>query len=109
MANSFKNAGMTLTTTGRTTLYTCPAGKETVIHALYLSNTDGVSPVSVDIEITVDGGTTYQYVGKTLLVPEDSTLIPDKPINLESGDILAITASAANKLDAVCAILEITP
>jgi hypothetical protein len=42
-------------------------------------------------------------------VPEDSTLIPDKPINLEAGDILAITASAANKLDAVCAILEITP
>jgi hypothetical protein len=42
-------------------------------------------------------------------VPEDSTLIPDKPINLEAGDKIRITSSAANKLDAVAAILHITP
>ena len=108
MANTFKNAGVQVGTS-RTTLYTCPAGKQAVIHALYLSNTDGTSPVSADIEITIDGGTTYRYIGKTLLVPEDSTLIPDKPINLEAADVLAITASAASRLEAVCAILEITP
>jgi hypothetical protein len=108
MANSFKNAGVAVGTS-RTTLYTCPAGKESVIHALYISNIDGLNPAEATIEITIDGGTTYRHVGKTLNVPEDSTLVFDKPINLEAGDILAVTSSTASTLEAVCAILEITP
>jgi hypothetical protein len=107
MANIFKNAGIEVLA-ARTTLYTCPVASTAVIHALYLSNVDGTSPVDADIEITIDGGTTYRYIGKTLAIPEDSTLILDKPINLESGDILAITASVANHLEAVAAILEIS-
>jgi hypothetical protein len=107
MANSFKNAGIQVTT-NRTTLYTCPAETAAVIHALYISNVDGVNEATVDIEITVDGGTTYRYIGKTLSVPEDSTLVLDKPLNLEANDILAITASVAGDIDAVCSILEIT-
>lgn len=106
MANSFKNAGIQVGTS-RTTLYTCPSGSTAVIHALYLSNTDGAVSVDANIEITIDGGTTYRYIGKTLSIPEDSTLILDKPVNLEAGDILAITASSTSALEAVCAILEI--
>lgn len=107
MANTFKNAGVQVAAT-RTTLYTCPAATQAVIHALYISNVDGAADADVDIEITVDGGTTYRYIGKTVPVPADSTLILDKPINLEAGDILAVTASAAGDLEAVVAILEIT-
>jgi|LWDU01.1.fsa_nt_gi hypothetical protein len=106
MANTFKNAGIQVGTS-RTTLYTCPAATTAVIHALYISNVDGAVGADVDIEITIDGGTTYRYVGKTLAVPEDSTLVLDKPINLEAGDILAVTSSSAGDIEAVCAILEI--
>jgi len=106
MANTFKNAGIQVGTS-RTTLYTCPASTTAVIHALYISNVDGITGSDVDIEITVDGGTTYRYIGKTLAVPEDSTLVLDKPINLEAGDILAVTASSTGDIEAVCAILEI--
>jgi hypothetical protein len=108
MANSFKNAGIQVGAT-RTTLYTCPAGKEAVIHALYLSNVDGTNSADVDIEVTIDGGSTYRYVGKTIPVPADSTLILDKPINLEASDILAITASASGDVEAFASVLEITP
>lgn len=107
MANTFKNAGIAVGTT-RTTLYTCPAATQAVIHALYVSNIDGVNDAVATIEITVDGGTTYRHIGKTVPVPADSTLILDKPINLEAGDILALTASVAGDLEAVVAILEIT-
>lgn len=106
--NSFKNAGVAVGTS-RTTLFTCPAGKECIVHALYLSNVDGTSSADVDIEVTVDGGSTYRYVGKTLPVPADSTLVLDKPLNLEASDILAVTASAASDIEAYCAVLEITP
>ncbi len=107
MANNFKNAGI-LVGTSRTTLYTCPTSTTAVIHALYISNIS-LSSI-VDIEITIDGGVSgnYFHIGKSLDVPSKSTLVFDKPINLEAGDILAITSSAANSNEAVCAVLEIS-
>mgnify|MGYP005668885221 CR=1 FL=1 len=54
MANIFKNAGIEVLA-ARTTLYTCPVASTAVLHALYLSNVDGTSPVDADIEITIDG------------------------------------------------------
>lgn len=107
MANSFKNAGVQVGAT-RTTLYTCPSSTQAVIHALYISNVDGTNSANVDIELTIDGGTTYRYIGKTIPVPADSTLVLDKPINLEASDILAITASATGDIEAVASVLEIT-
>jgi hypothetical protein len=107
--NTFKNAGSAITSTG-TVLYTCPSatGNVAIIHALYISNIDGTSPANASIEITIDGGTTYIHIGKTLIVPEDSTLVFDKPINLEAGDKLKITASSNSTLEAACSILLIT-
>jgi hypothetical protein len=107
--NTFKNAGALITTAG-VELYTCPSasGTSAIIHALYLSNIDGVSPVNVDIQITVGGtGSSWFYIGKTLVVPEDSSLVPDKPINLMAGDKIKITASSNSMLHAVASILEI--
>lgn len=106
MANSFKNSGVAITTS-RTTLYTCPANTTAVITGLFVSNVDGTSNADVTIEATVDGGTTYIHVGKTLSVPADSTMIVDKAINLEAGDILACTSSAAGDLEAFASIMEI--
>ena len=106
--NTFKNAGALITTAG-VELYTCPASTEAIIHALYLSNINGVSPVNVDIQITVGGtGSSWFYIGKTLVVPEDSSLVPDKPINLMAGDKIKITASSNSMLHAVASILEIS-
>ena len=45
---------------------------------------------------------------KTVDVPADSTLVIEKPINLEAGDILKAVASAAGDLQAFASVLEIT-
>jgi hypothetical protein len=107
MANAFKNAGIQVGATA-TTLYTCPSATEAVIHALYISNVDGVNDATVDIEVSIDGGTTFRYIGKTLPIPADSTLILDKPINLEASDVIRLTASATGDVEAVASILEIS-
>jgi len=106
MANTFKNAGVAIGTS-RTTLYTTPSSTQSVIHALYISNIDGVNDANVTIEVTIDGGTTYFHIAKTVPVPADATLLLDKPINLEAGDILALTASTAGDLEVFASILEI--
>ena len=107
MANTFKNAGVAVGTS-RTTVYTAPSATQSVVHALYISNVDGTNNATATIEITIDGGTTYRHIGKTIPVDADSTLVLEKPINLEAGDILAVTASATSDLEAVASILEIT-
>ena len=106
MANTFKNAGVAIGTS-RTTLYTAPSNTQSVIHALYISNIDGVNDANVTVEVTVDGGTTYRHICKTVSVPADATLLMDKPINLEAGDILGLTASVAGDLEVFASILEI--
>jgi hypothetical protein len=109
MANSFKNAGAKLPTAGLAVqLYLCPTNPVTqsVIHALYLSNVDGVSGSTVDI--TVETSIDTYHIGKQISVPENSTLILDKPINLVAGDKLFVQASSDGDIEAFCSILEIT-
>ena len=43
---------------------------------------------------------------KTVLVPADSTLVIEKPINLEAQDVLQVKASAASDLEAFASVLE---
>lgn len=107
MANSFKNSAAAIGTS-RTDVYTCPASTQAVIHAVYLSNIDGSNSVDATVEIYDSSGTTYFHVGKTLPVPADSTLVLDKPINLEAADKLTVTASAASDLECVISVLEVT-
>jgi hypothetical protein len=41
-------------------------------------------------------------------VPAGSTLIFDKPINLETGDKISLTASAADDLSGYASVMQIT-
>ena len=105
MANTFKNAAVAIGTSA-TTLYTAPAGTTGIIHAIYISNVDGVNDATVDITVTdTSAGQTF-HIMKTVAVPSDSTLVIEKPINLEAGDILKVTASAASDLEAFASVLE---
>ena len=106
MANTFKNAAVAIGTSA-TTLYTAPAGTTGIIHAIYISNVDGTNDATVDITVTdTSAGQTF-HIMKTVEVPSDSTLVIEKPINLEAGDILKVTASAASDLEAFASVLEI--
>ena len=105
MANTFKNAAVAIGTSA-TTLYTAPAGTTGIIHAIYISNVDGVNDATVDITVTdTSAGQTF-HIMKTVEVPSDSTLVIEKPINLEAGDILKVTASSASDLEAFASVLE---
>ena len=107
MANTFKNAGVAIGDSA-TTLYTAPAATTGIIHAIYISNIDGTNDATVDITVTdTSAGTTF-HIMKTVDVPADSTLVIEKPINLEAGDILKAIASATGDLEAFASILEMT-
>jgi hypothetical protein len=114
MASAFKNAGMTVVTTDNSSanLYTA-TGVVAVVHAVYISNKSSTNEANVDVKVTTDGGSTFYHVGKSLRIPVENTLVLDKPINLENGDIIRIVAevnadSSSPDVEAYASILEIS-
>ena len=116
MASSFKNAGLDVGVldTSAGDIYTASgSGVTAVIHAVYISNLSSTNAAKVNVKVTIDGGTTFRHVGKSLNVSANNTLIMDKPINLENNDKLRIYAdpnpdSSSVDVEAFASILEVT-
>lgn len=115
MASSFKNAGLTISDVDDSSanLYTSGASAKSVIHALYISNKSSTNTLKVNVKVTTDGGSTFKFVGKSLEVDVNNTLVLDKPINLEESDIVRVYAdsnidSSAIEAEAFASILEIS-
>jgi hypothetical protein len=114
MASAFKNAGMAVVTTDNSSanLYTA-SGVTAVVHAVYISNKSSTNTAKVDVKVTTDGGSTFYHVGKSLEIDVNNTLVLDKPINLETNDIIRIVAelnidSSSPDVEAYASILEIS-
>ena len=107
MANTFKNKGLAVGNS-RTDIYTCPASTTAVLHSIFISNIDGVNSADCTIEVYDNSATAYYHIGKTLPVPADSTLVLDKPVNLEASDKLVLTASVSGDLECFLSVLEVT-
>lgn len=107
MANTFKNQGAALTTGGGV-VYTAPGATTAIIHSCYVSNIDGTNSADVTIKARATSGDTYYHVAKTVPVPADSTLVLDKPIDLEATGDVHMTASVDSDLEVVLGVLEIT-
>ena len=77
------------------------------VNALYVSNVDGTN--NAEINVDVYRSSTAYHIGKTIVVPADATLdVISKPIYLEEGDALRLTANASSDLEAVCSYEEIS-
>ena len=83
------------------------SGKVLKVNALYVSNVDGTD--NADITIDIFRSSVAYHIGKTIVVPADATLdVISKPIYLEEGDTLRLTANAASDLEAVCSYEDIS-
>ena len=61
------------------------------------------------IEVSIDNGSNYVAIAKTISVPADATLsFLENPIYLDETDILAVTASANSDLTYFVSYEEIT-
>ena len=100
MATRIINAGVSLTGTSLTTVYTCPANHKAIIKELWLTNVDGTNAVDATLQWTDDSDSDAAYsLLSTKSIAADSYLrIDGANIVLEAGDILKAQAGAANDL-----------
>jgi len=83
------------------------SGKVFKVNALYVSNVDGTD--NADVNIDVFRSSVAYHIAKTLVVPADATVdVLSKPIYLEEGDALRLTANATSDLEAVASYEEIS-
>ncbi len=83
------------------------SGKAFKVNALYISNVDGTNNAEINIDIY--RSSTAYHIAKTITVPADATLdVLSKPVTLEEGDSLRLTAGAASDLEAVCSYEELS-
>ena len=69
------------------------------INTILVANVDGSNAADITIEVSVDNGSNFVAIAKTISVPADATLsFLENPIYLDETDLLYFTASAANDL-----------
>lgn len=98
-------------TTVTSSLVTNPADSNKVykLNALIIANVDGTNSATVDIAIYRASLLGAFHIARTVAVPADSSIEAlSKPIYLEEGDELRVTASANGDLEAVCSYEEIS-
>ena len=103
-----KNAAGAITTS-RASAVDVPAEKVAKINTILIANIDGTNAADVTIEVSIDNGSNYVAIAKTISVPADATLsFLENPIYLDETDQLAVTASAASDLTYFVSYEEIT-
>ena len=83
------------------------SGKVLKVNALYVGNTDATT----GYDLTVDfyrSSTAYRFAPTITINPKCSADVLSKPIYLEEGDSLRLTASSASKLEAVASYEDIS-
>ena len=120
MADTFKNAGVDMTTTGPTTIYTVPTASPGIIGTPPIFPTTGVVK---SIIICNDSSNTTEYTiewtdssaSATYKITSDKTITTDttyevlsQPLVLEESDLIKISANAANEIHITLSVLEIT-
>ena len=103
-----KNAAGAITTS-RAAAVDVAAEKVAKINTILIANIDGTNAADVTIEVSVNDGSDYTAIAKTISVPADATLsFLENPIYLDETDILAVTASANSDLTYFVSYEEIT-
>jgi len=106
MANTFKRKILANVDTTLDPIYTVPATTTSVVLGLTLANVSGASiTASIQLE-TVGSGNVY--IVKNIPIPSGSSieLMAGNKTVMETTDILNISGSAINSIDATLSIME---
>ena len=109
MANTFKNEvfnGSNTTASTDMNVYTVGSSTTTVVIGLVLANTTS-SQITASIKLNAGS---IVYLAKNIHIPSGSSFeyMGGNKIVMETGNSLIVQASAANSLDTVASIMEIT-
>lgn len=105
MAQAYKKLGQGTLTGGQDTLYTVPAGTETIVKEMTLVNFSGAART---VKMWHDGVANSNYILPAALITAGGWANFDGVITMEAGDTLRAEASAAASITYTVYGLEIS-
>ena len=106
MPNNYKNAKVDLTTTGVTTLYTCPSATTALVKSMLVSEDTG-NVDTITVTITDASAAIFSLFKVTAIAANTTVELLTEPLVVQENEILKVTAATANRLHVVASLLEI--
>ena len=106
MHNSYKNAKADLTTTGVTTLYTCPSATTALVKSILVSEDTGNAD-TITVTITDADAAVFSLFKVTAIAANTTVELLTEPLVVQENEILKVTAATADRLHVVASLLEI--
>lgn len=106
MPNNYKNAKADLTTTGVTTLYTCPSATTALVKSILVSEDTGNAD-TITVTITDADAAVFSLFKVTAIAANTTVELLTEPLVVQENEILKVTAATANRLHVVASLLEI--
>ena len=107
MANIYKNAFFSGTTTAAVTVYTAPANGRGIIQNIQVTNESGSKVIKAKINDSSNSNTSNLIAYASISGPTICN-IAKGPIILEENDALTLETNVTTNVKAVCSILEIS-
>ena len=106
MANNFKNAKNDLTSTGNTTVYTCPTATQSIIKSILISNDSG-SADTIDITLTDASSNVFSLFKAKSITSNTTVELLEQPLIIQESEIIKAQATTADRLHIIISFLEV--
>ena len=108
MANIYKNAKLSLTTSGATALYTVPSNSRAIVKSLLVTE-DNAGAAVVKVTLVDAAAASFVVDNNVSLSANEKEQVLTEPLIMLESEILKVTAATANRLHVVLSALESKP
>ena len=105
MANIYKNAKLSLTTSANTALYTVPSNSRAIVKSILIAE-DANSTATAEVTLVDAGATPYMVDKDVSLSAKGKEQVITEPLVMEESEIIKIDATSGS-VDVIASILEI--
>jgi hypothetical protein len=105
MANIYKNAKLSLTTSANTALYTVPSNSRAIVKSILIAE-DANSTATAEVTLVDSGATAYMVDKDVSLSAKEKEQVITEPLVMEESEIIKVDATSGS-VDVIASILEI--
>ena len=104
MANIYKNAKLSLTTSVNTALYTVPSNSRAIVKSIFIAE-DANSTATAEVTLVDAGATPYMVDKDVSLSAKGKEQVITEPLVMEESEIIKVDATSGS-IDVIASILE---
>ena len=105
MANIYKNAKLSLTSSVNTALYTVPSNSRAIVKSILIAE-DANSTATAEVTLVDAGETAYMVDKDVSLSAKEKEQVITEPLVMEESEIIKVDATSGS-VDVIASILEI--